>query len=117
VLGSSGVGLITIPGTRRADYFAGGRAMQRMWLVAHQQRLAVHPMTTLPYMFARVLRGGGEGLDQLSVDELRRLRPAYRRLFMLEEDMAEVLLFRVSRAEPTAARSLRRGVDEVLVVA
>ncbi len=117
VLGSSAVGLITVPGTRRADYFAGGRAMQRMWLAAHLQKLALHPMTTLPYMFARVLRGGGEGLDQLSVDELRRLRPAYRRLFMLEEDMGEVLLFRVSRAEPTAARSLRRGVEEVLVVA
>lgn len=114
---SSAVGLITIPGTSRAAYFTGGRALERMWLVAQTHHLAVHPMTTLTYMFARMLRGNGEGLDQGTNDELVRLRPQYRRLFDVDDDTAEIVLFRVSRAEPTAARSLRRDIDDVLVVA
>ena len=116
ILNSGAVGLITMPRARQRDFFIGGRAVERMWLVAQSLKLAVQPMTIVCYMFARVLRGGGEGLDQLSIDELTRLRAPYRRLFTVDNETAEVMLFRVSRAEPTAARSLRRSVDDVLVV-
>lgn len=111
------VGLITMPSPEMRHFFTGGRAMQRMWLVAHELQLAVHPMTTLPYMFARVLRGNGEGFDQPMIDELLRLREPYCRLFKRLSDSAELLLFRVSKAGPTSARSLRRRIDDVLVVA
>ena len=74
-------------------------------------------MTTLPYLFARVLRGGGEGLDPATAEEARRLRAPYLGLFPVADDAAEVLLFRVSQAEPTPARSLRRRLADVLVVA
>lgn len=117
VIASSAIGLITMPNSQRSDYFLGGRALERMWLTAHVRGLAIHPMTTLTYLFARVLRGQGEGLDQATIDDVRRLRPAYRRLFTVDDDTAEIVLFRVSRADPTSARSLRRNVDEVLVVA
>ena len=36
---------------------------------------------------------------------------------LAREDTAEVLLFRVSQAEPTEARALRRPLADVLVVA
>jgi len=114
---SAAVGLITMPRTGHVHYLLGGRAMERMWLTAQALGLAVHPMTTLPYLFARVQRGGGEGLDRSTAEEARRLREPYRRLFDVTDDTAEVLLFRVSRAEPTEARALRRPLADVLVVA
>jgi len=111
------VGLLTMPSPEMHQFFAGGRAMERMWLVAHALQLALHPMTTLPYMFARVLRGNGEGFDQPMIDELLRLREPYCRLFKRVSDSAEVLLFRVSKAVPATARSLRRSIEDVLVIA
>ena len=116
IVGSAAVGLITMPRSGDIGYLLGGRAMQRMWLLAQARGLALHPMTTLPYLFARVLQGDGVGLDPATAREARRLREPYCRLFAVEEDRAEVLLFRMSRAEPTSARSLRRSLADVLVV-
>lgn len=117
IVASSAVGLITMPGSRRIDYLQGGRAMQRMWLAAHGLALSIHPMTTLTYMFARLLRGGGEGLDPATIADLARLRDPYLRLFDVPEGAAEVLLFRMARTEPATARALRRPLEDVLVVA
>lgn len=116
IVASSAVGLLTMPGARRRDYLLGGRAMQRMWLAAHGLKLSLHPMTTLTYMFARLLRGGGEGLDPATISDLARLRAPYLRLFSVPDGAAEVLLFRVARTEPATARALRRPLADVLVV-
>lgn len=117
ILNSGAVGLVTMPRATLRDFFVGGRAVERMWLTAQALGLAVHPMTIVCYMFARLLRGGGEGLDAASIEELKRLRPQYCRLFGVADETAEVLLFRVSRAEQTVTRSLRRGLGDVLEVA
>lgn len=117
VASASGVGLITVPGTSRESYLRGGRAMQRMWLTAAADGIAVHPMTTLPYLFARLERGAGVGLDGAERAELRDLRARYRTLFETPADHAEVLLFRLARAGAPSARSLRRPLDEVFRLA
>ncbi len=117
IVASSAVGLLTMPTSRNNDYLQGGRAMQRMWLVAHGLKLSVHPMTTLTYMFARLLRGGGEGLDAVTLADLARLRAPYLRLFTVPDGAAEVLLFRMARTEAASDRALRRPLSDVLVVA
>lgn len=113
VASASAVGLLTVPGTSRESYLCGGRAMQRMWLTAAADGIAVHPITTLPYLFARLERGAGSGLDPAECAELRDLRARYRTLFETPAGHAEVLLFRLARAGAPSARSLRRPLDEV----
>lgn len=117
VASSSAIGLITTRGVSRADYFRGGRALQRMWLTAAKLGLALQPWTGLPYLFARVERGGGSGLAPDEVRELQELRARYRRLFDVTRDDAEVLLFRLGRAGPPSAISLRRPLERVLTIA
>ncbi|HEY0135355.1 MAG TPA: Rv1355c family protein [Nannocystis sp.] len=117
IISSAAVGLVTMPRMGDAEYLLGGRAVERLWLTAQARGLAFHPMTALPYMFARVFHGDGVGLEPGTVAALRRLREPYRRLLSVTEDTAEVMLFRVSRAEPTEARALRRPLADVLVVA
>ncbi|MBW2264050.1 MAG: Rv1355c family protein, partial [Deltaproteobacteria bacterium] len=113
--GSSAVGLVIIEGTGRQSYVKGGRAMQQVWLAATAHGLAFHPMTGLCYLFARLERGNGEGFTDGEVATLRKLRERYTRLFGLPEGHAEVLMFRLSRAEPPTARSIRRRLEDVLV--
>ncbi|MBB6378988.1 molybdopterin/thiamine biosynthesis adenylyltransferase/nitroreductase [Pseudonocardia eucalypti] len=112
VAGASAVGLITVPGTARESYLRGGRAMQRLWLAATAHDVALQPMTALPYLFARLERGGGQGLDQGERASLRALRTRYRRLFDTGTDEAEVLLFRLAHVAAPSARSLRRPLDQ-----
>lgn len=112
--GASAVGLLTVPGTSRASYLGGGRPLQRVWLTATARGLSLQPQATLPYMFVRLERGGGEGLEPRDRDTLRALRGRWRELFDVREDRAEILLFAISRSGPPAARSLRRDLADVM---
>ena len=113
VVASSAMGCLTITGTDPLAYFVGGRAMQRLWLTATSLGLAVQPMTTLLYLFARLERGDGTrlGLDSSELKTLRGLRSRLAAVFARRSGEAELLLFRLTFAEPPSARSLRRDVD------
>jgi len=114
VAAASAVGLLTINGVGPTTYFQGGRAVQRIWLTATARRLAFQPMTALPYLFARLERGGGEGLAEDEQQALGELRKRYRELFEVAAGHAEVMLFRLAHAEAPTARSLRRRLEDVL---
>ncbi len=111
---SSAIGLLTTSGTKPSDYFRGGRALQRMWLESTRLGLALQPWTGLPYLFARLERGCGEGLSEGETEELLQLRTRYRALFEINSHDAEILLFRIGYAGFPSAVSLRRSLDSVL---
>jgi nitroreductase len=111
---ASALGLLTAKPADRLGFFNAGRAMQRVWLTATQQGLATHPMTFLPYGFARVLRGAGTGFAPSTVAGLHALRPAYAQAFGLEGTEGEVLLFRVFPSKGAVPPAVRRPVDAVL---
>jgi len=114
VAAASALGLVTVSGTDAADFFRGGRAMQRVWLTATSHRLAVQPLASLPYLFARLVRGNGQELSSSVRKELTTLRGAYARRLEVSPDVGEVLLMRFAHAPDVAVRSLRRSVDDVL---
>jgi hypothetical protein len=111
---ASALGLLVVKPAERMGYFHGGRALQRLWLSATRAGLSLHPMTFLPYGFARVVRGGGDGFASATVAGLRELRPGYLRAFGLSGDEGEVLLFRALPSRGPLPASVRRPVDEVL---
>ncbi len=109
---ASAVALLTVPGTSPGHYFRGGRAMERVWLAATGRGLAFQPLSSLPYMFARLEQGDGfEGRERA---ELAELRARYGRIFDVSPDTGELLLFRVARTEPPGERSMRRPLEAVL---
>src|SRR5271169_4034821 len=114
--GASAVGLITMPIRTTAAYYWGGRAVERVWLTAAQRQLALHPMTALTYMLSRRTAGGRSDLDADTEKTLHELSPRYKRLFPMSNGEAEIFLFRLSYAEETTQRSLRRHLDDVLVI-
>ena len=115
IAAASAVGLLTFGGTGPLSYFNGGRAMQRVWLTATALGLAFHPMTALPYLLARLRRGKGEGLTAEDQQQLTEFGKSYRHLLPIPDDHAEIMLFRLAKAELPTVRSLRRGLDEILM--
>jgi nitroreductase len=113
VRGASAVALLTMPCSDLAAYFTGGRAMQRFWLAATRSRLAVQPLSALPYLFARFVRNGPGDFPAELAEELKALRERYRALFPINDQTAEIFLFRLGVAVQPSARSLRRPIADV----
>lgn len=114
VLTASALALVVVPGTTRESYLQGGRAMQRTWLAATGLDLAVAPLATLPYFFARHARG--EGFSPAERATLDGMRPRWLELFPSPPDHAEIVLLRIAKAAPPSTRSMRRSLDEVLEI-
>ncbi len=117
VAAASAVGLLSFEGTQAASYFAGGRALQRVWLRATQCGLAFQPMTALVYVMARLERGGGEGLSVEEQTAFGRFAERLGALFEITPNQATLMLFRLAHAPEVTARSLRRHVADVLTIA
>lgn len=111
---ASALGLLTVPGTGPESYFRGGRALQRVWLTATSLGVAFHPMAATGYLWTRIERCGGEGLDAEEVHTLSELRRRFAQFFEVVPDAAEIMIFRLGRTGPPTARSLRRPVEEML---
>jgi hypothetical protein len=111
---ASALGLVSVEGTGRASWFAGGRAMQRVWLAATALGLSLQPMTAITYLFPRLRTGRTEHMSGREVELLASLRRRFAGVFDVSDDRAEPMLVRLARAGPPSARSLRRPVSEVL---
>ncbi len=113
IAASSAVGLLTINGLDRHGFFQGGRALHRLWLTASARGLSIQPMTTITFLNTRLVHDG-DGLSPSELRELLELRKVYCRVFDVPIGHAELMLFRIARADPPTARALRRRVDDVL---
>jgi len=114
IASASAVGLLTMPGSRPFDYFAAGRATERVWLTSASLGLALQPMTAVTYLFSRVAAGEHKGLEADAREELMRLRTLFVDIFDPPVGHSEPMLFRITRAAPPSVRSLRRPVHEIL---
>lgn len=110
---SAAVGLLTIPGQTPTALVRGGQAMQQLWLTASALGVAVHPINTLIDMFARVERYAGAGFDKREIQRFLEMRERFTRVFTVALADVEILLFRLSYADPAPLRTLRRPVDAV----
>ncbi|MEI8280225.1 MAG: Rv1355c family protein, partial [Bacteroidota bacterium] len=111
---SSALGLITMPSISPEQYILGGRSYERMWLAAEKHGLAMHPVISPLYFFPRLLQGNGDGLSAENVEELKILRERFKRIFNLQDGLAEVFLFKIAYADGPGRQSLRIPVEQVL---
>ena len=115
VRSASAMVLLTNTGPAPRSFFDGGRALQRVWLTASAEGVGVHPMTSLPYLFARLDAADDEVLGADERAALARLRDAYEGLFGVDRQMNQILLSRLVMAGPPTAIALRRPIEDVAV--
>jgi hypothetical protein len=107
------IGLLSTRRHTRDGYLDAGRALQRVWLTATKLGLAFHPLGSVPIFLSRLTRLEGEGLRPEHRRALERVQHELCRVFPACAGEALVLLFRLGRADPPTARSLRRAVSAV----
>jgi hypothetical protein len=96
-------------------FFRGGRAIERLWLRASERGLSLAPMTTLLFL----MRLAERTPSPLSADERREaleLKRAFDDAVPMPRGALPVFLFRLGRAQPPTARSIRKHLDDLLIV-
>lgn len=115
IASASALCLITLPKNNLENFFEGGRAMERFWLVATNLGIAVHPVISPLYIFPRVFWGNGEGLTADNIEELKKLRQKFIGITGIENGLAEVFLAKIAIAPEPDLKSHRLPVEKTLI--
>ncbi len=113
-MGSSAVGLLTMPSSSPDDFFSGGRAMERIWLQATKMNIAFHPISIATLLFNTFLYGNPEQFSEETKKEIAVLRNRFEKVFSTSKSFGEILLFRIFISDKPEKKSLRVPVHKVL---
>jgi len=114
IAGASALGLITMPHFSSNDFFEGGRALERVWLAATKEQIAVHPASIASLVFNTLVHGNPDIFPPRMKKEVVELRERFADVLSLPKNVGEVLLLRFCIAGPPKARSVRYPLNQVL---
>jgi molybdopterin/thiamine biosynthesis adenylyltransferase len=109
---ASALGLITTSGLNAETIYSVGKIIERIWLHATMQNIALQPLNTINFLFVR-LDENGDGLSDPEIKELKNLRDQFTKIFSLES-LKGVFLFRLFIADKPGKPSKRRSADQIL---
>lgn len=112
--GSSAVGLLIMPEFSCNDFYTGGRAFQRIWLAANKDNICVHPASLSTLIFNTLEHCGENSFPPAMKEEALDMRKRFAKLFSIDKNIGEVILFRFFIGPPPKARSVRYPVEHVL---
>ncbi len=114
IASASGIGLIVMPHFTPLDYFMGGRAVERMWLMASKLNVSMQPMLAAPLHFARLKFGNGDGLPDFMKEEFTELYKRFEKVFPGLDGKGQIFLFRLCIAETPSVKSYRLPLGNIL---
>jgi hypothetical protein len=111
---ASAIGLITMPSYSIDNFFDGGRAVERVWLTAAHEGIAFQPLSISTFLFNRLKYEGDRLFTEDMAAELAEMRGEAERLFSLDKESVDILMFRLFLTDRVPKRSERVPVQEVL---
>jgi len=116
VLNSSAMCLVTMPEYSPIAYVNAGRSIQRVWLASSKMNISLQPQSPATFFFARLTKGNGLELDDSMQHELKLLRREFEDIMKLVPDRVDIFLFRLCIASQPLKKSLRRNIEDVLIL-
>jgi len=116
VKNASGIILFAIDDFTHEQLVNVGRVVQRSWIFANQQGIAVHPMLSPAFFFNRLIHGDGDEMTAPLAGKLHQLRKRFLKIFPLETNhlkYKEVFLMKVTKAGDVDIQSLRKDKAEL----
>ena len=78
--------------------------------------ISFQPQSPATFFFSRLIHGDGIGLDDDLKTELHILRNEFVNIFDLKSNRSDVFLFRLCLANNPRVKSLRRKLEDVLII-
>ncbi len=111
---ASAMGLLSIRGRTPHDSLQGGQVMQHLWLTANARGWGWHPMTASLYLFSQQGASSMTFFDERERTSLQALSNRFNELFPESREHSRLMMFRLSQAGSSSARSLRLPLEQVL---
>jgi hypothetical protein len=91
-----------------AAWFEAGRTIQRVWLTAEQQQVAMHPWTVLPFLALHPQCPTARALTETEQADIARLATGLRGVFDVAASHHPFFVFRLITSEHSTVRAPRR---------
>ncbi|HXD93258.1 MAG TPA: hypothetical protein VNX01_08595, partial [Bacteroidia bacterium] len=114
VASASALGLLTMSHFSNNDFFTAGRALERVWLAANKDNIAVHPASLSTLIFNTLTYANHNGFTPYMEKEAKELRIEFEKLFKLDKSRVDVLLLRFLIAPDPKRKSVRYPLERVL---
>ena len=111
--GAGAIGVLYFKRSKTMDYVQTGRALEKIWLETNLRNVALHPVSACLFLYARLLDGGGVGLDKRTIQALTSIRADFEKVFCKNEDFREMFIFRLTNCGEAEVKSLRKPISEV----
>ena len=111
---SGALGVLSLPEPAAAGFLRGGRALQRIWLAAQAEGLALQPLGSLSIFLGQLEQLEGRNLTGAHQQLAGRLGRRFRRLVPSTEQRTLLMVLRLGYSPAPRFRSLRRPATDVL---
>jgi hypothetical protein len=115
VTASAALAVVTVPGDGVGDYLRGGAALERMWLAAELEGVAVQPVSPV-FLFAHDEGDVGELVGSERVEDVLGLAHRFRQIVGVPDSERLAIVLRVGRAGRPTVRSGRLPLHRALTV-
>jgi molybdopterin/thiamine biosynthesis adenylyltransferase/nitroreductase len=112
LMSTSCFALISLPREMENKYFHGGMAIQKFWLTAEQLGYAIQPLDSPQQLFFRLSHDGALLRDE--IEKIRLLREVFRSITNLRENLEDIFLLKIIKANTPTIRANRLPLTEIL---
>lgn len=113
---SPAIGLITLPQHSPLNYLKGGMAVEKLWLAATALGYQIHPVNVPLIFFYKNNADQLSDLPEESRTQIFNLHQKLKHLFKITDNIAEVFMFRIFRAESSPQRTIRKTLNKTLSI-
>ncbi|TCC94742.1 Rv1355c family protein [Pedobacter hiemivivus] len=113
---SPAIGLITLPQHSPLDYLKGGMAVEKLWLAATALGYQIHPVNVPLIFFYKNNIQELNDLPEESRKQIFNLHQKLKHLFKITDNIAEIFMFRIFKAESSPQRTIRKPLNKTLSI-
>jgi molybdopterin/thiamine biosynthesis adenylyltransferase len=96
-------------------YLEGGEILQRVWIKANMLGISFQPVTSMLFIFQKVLQEANHGFTKTEFEEIEKIKSKFDRIFNNNESNLDLFMFRLNVAGDPSVRAFRRNVEDTLI--
>lgn len=113
---SPAIGLITLPQHTPLNYIKGGMAAEKLWLSATSLGYQIHPVNVPLIFFYKNDFQEFNDLPEESRKQFLKIHEELKQLFKITDNIAEIFMFRIFKAESSSQRTIRKPLNKTLSI-
>jgi hypothetical protein len=108
IINASAIGVISMPDHTDIDFLNGGRAVERVWLEASYQNIAIQPISQIIFLNELFQSPEQNEFNKYECAQLQEINERFNQLLSFKDYRHPVFVFRLSLSHKPEKKALRR---------